>query len=68
MQTMKAYCASIFHLVDNPMQVQNPADAYQYWEDGMLLVEEGKIKSVGPASAIRPNCRKRCRWFPMGTP
>lgn len=52
MRTMKAYRASIFHLLDNPAQAQNPADAYQYWEDGLLLVEGGKIKSVGPAAAM----------------
>lgn len=49
---MKAYRAGIFHLLDHPAQVQNPAAAYQYWEDGLLVVENGKIKAVGPAAAL----------------
>jgi guanine deaminase len=51
---MKAYRAAIFHLVDHPGQVQTPADAYQYWEDGLLLVDHGKIKAAGPAAALLP--------------
>lgn len=54
MQPLKAYRGSIFHLVDNPVQVQNQADAYQYWEDGILLVENGKIQAAGPAAEILP--------------
>ncbi|MDD2902053.1 MAG: guanine deaminase [Syntrophales bacterium] len=51
---MKAYRAAIFHLVDNPVRTPNPAAAYQYWEDGLLLVEKGKIKAAGPAAALLP--------------
>ena len=52
MLQLKAYRGSIFHMVDNPIYRENPADAYQYWEDGILLVENGKIKAVGPAATI----------------
>ncbi len=58
---MKAYRASIFHLVDNPAEVLDPRAAYQYWEDGLLLVEDGKIKSVGSAAALCPD-------LPAGVP
>lgn len=58
---MKAYRAAIFHLVDNPAQTPNPAEAYQYWEDGLLLVDQGKIKAVGPAVDLLPQ-------LPEGTP
>jgi guanine deaminase len=52
MLQLKAYRGSIFHLIDNPIYRETPNDAYQYWEDGVLLVENGKIKAVGPAATI----------------
>lgn len=52
MPTLTAHRAAIFHLLDHPSQVPNPEDAYQYWEDGLLLVEDGKIKAVGPAALL----------------
>jgi guanine deaminase len=52
MRTVKAYRGSIFHLLDNPIYQETPADAYQYWEDGVLLVENGKVQAAGPAAEI----------------
>jgi guanine deaminase len=54
MQSLKAYCGSVFHLLDNPMPAPNPTEAYEYWDDGVLLVENGRIKAVGPAAGILP--------------
>ena len=54
MLSLQAYRGSIFHFLDNPIHVANPADAYQYWEDGVLLVENGKIKAVESAAKILP--------------
>ncbi|MCF6276040.1 MAG: guanine deaminase [Robiginitomaculum sp.] len=42
--TQKAYRAGIFHLLDDP---QNDVDAYQYFKDGLLIVEDGHVKAVG---------------------
>lgn len=42
----KAYRASIFHLLDDP-RFNN--EAYQFIDDGLLLVRDGKVASVGPA-------------------
>jgi guanine deaminase len=61
MVQLKAYRGSIFHMLDNPIYRQSPDDAYQYWEDGVLLVENGKIKAAGPAATILPE-------FPEGVP
>ncbi len=54
MESLQAYRGAIFHLLDNPIYLPNPAQAYQYWEDGVLLVENGTIKAVGPAARILP--------------
>ncbi|MFN5220427.1 MAG: guanine deaminase [Cyanobacteriota bacterium] len=42
-----AHRASIFHLLDDPRY--NP-DAYQFIEDGLLVVSNGKVVSVGDAA------------------
>jgi guanine deaminase len=42
-----AHRASIFHLLDDPRY--NP-DAYQFIEDGLLVVTNGKVVSVGDAA------------------
>ena len=68
MQPLKAYRGSIFHLVDNPIQVQNQADAYQYWEDGILLVENGKIQARAPQQKFCQSCRRAWRWPHILTP
>lgn len=44
-----AYRGSIFHLLDDPAKSK---DAYQYIEDGLLVVENGKVKQVGEASDL----------------
>ncbi len=48
--TLQAYRAQIFHFLDDP---QKDADAYQYFKDGLLLVEDGHIKAVGSYRALR---------------
>jgi guanine deaminase len=44
-----AYRGSIFHLLDDPAKSQN---AYQYIEDGLLAIENGKVKEVGETSQL----------------
>jgi guanine deaminase len=39
-----AYRAGIFHLLDDP---QRDKEAYQYFKDGLLIVEDGHIKAIG---------------------
>ncbi|MBL4853056.1 MAG: guanine deaminase [Robiginitomaculum sp.] len=54
----KAYRAQIFHLLDDPYLA---GDAYQYFKDGLLIVEDGHVKTVGPyrklAGTLRPNTK-----------
>ena len=42
---MTAYRAQIFHCVN---------DSYQYFEDGVLLIEDGKVKALDHAAKILP--------------
>lgn len=49
---MEAYRAAIFHVLDDPSIKPGP-DAFDYWDDGGLLVEDGLIKDVGAWSEIK---------------
>lgn len=53
MTTRKAFRAAIYHCVADPGRV--PAgEATRYFEDGLLVVEDGKIADVGPAEELLP--------------
>ncbi len=47
----KAYRAAILHCIDDPAEVGIEA-SYQYFADGLLLVEDGKIAAIGPAEQL----------------
>lgn len=38
--------ASLLHFLEDPAKVTNPKHAFQYFEDGLLVVEDGLIKDV----------------------
>lgn len=44
-----AYRASILHFLDDP---DTSVKAYEYFEDGILVVEDGKVSEVGEANAL----------------
>ena len=46
-----AYRASILHFLDDPDTVPLE-DSYQYFEDGVLIVEDGYVLRVGDAEAL----------------
>ncbi|BBB29266.1 guanine deaminase [Neptunomonas japonica] len=46
-----AYRAAIIHTLEDPAKVGIDA-SYQYFEDGLLVVENGLIKAVGHAEAL----------------
>ena len=50
---MQAYRGSILHFVDDPDRVPEP-DAYQYFDDGVLVVDDGTIFAVGVADELLP--------------
>lgn len=47
----KAYRAAILHSIADPAEV-GPESSYEYFADGVMLVEDGKISAVGPASEL----------------
>jgi guanine deaminase len=49
-----AYRAAILHSLADPAVVGIEA-SYEYYEDGVLLVEDGLIKAVGHAADLLPN-------------
>jgi guanine deaminase len=59
---MHAYRARILHFLDEP-SLSGEA-AWQYLEDGLLLVEQGRIKAVGPADMLLQGLRVPVEHFP----
>ena len=50
---MEAYRASVLHFLDDP-DAAAEAESYQYFEDGMLVVDEGKVVAAGAADDLIP--------------
>ncbi|WP_137817325.1 guanine deaminase [Pseudomonas sp. 2FG] len=50
---IKAYRAAILHSIADPAEV-GIEQSYQYFEDGLLLVENGQISAVGHAKDLLP--------------
>ncbi|QNH03197.1 guanine deaminase [Pseudomonas sediminis] len=51
--TRKAYRAAILHSLADPAIV-GVEQSYQYFEDGILLIENGKVAQVGAAAELLP--------------
>ena len=50
---LKAYRASILHFIANPAQLNvDESSSYEYFNDGLLVVEDGCIKACGDASEL----------------
>ncbi|WP_299009295.1 guanine deaminase [uncultured Caulobacter sp.] len=50
---MKAYRGSILHLLDDPTQTSR-AEAVAFHEDGLLLVEDGRVAACGAYADLAP--------------
>ena len=48
---MQAFRASLLHCLADPGERTDPA-AFEYFDDGLLIVEEGHISDVGPADSL----------------
>lgn len=58
---MKAFRASILHFLADPgFELIPEPDSIEYFEDGVLVVEEGKIKRVGDVKSILPDLPEEC--------
>ena len=47
---------SLFYLTQDPF-LHPPESCFVYESDGIILIENGKIRAIGPASAIQPQLR-----------
>lgn len=59
--TQVAYRAGILHFLRDPGEASDPAGSYEFFEDGLLVVRDGRVAEVGPASDISAR-------LPAGTP
>ena len=50
---MQAYRAALFHLLDDPAKAPD-GQAYAYHEDGLLVVEDGRIVACGDYAELAP--------------
>lgn len=53
--SITAFRSRILHFVDDPTQAGE--DAYQYLEDGILVIEDGRVHSLGPTSTMLEQLR-----------
>ena len=54
MSQRKAYRASVFHCIADP-GVVGAERSYEYFEDGLLVVEDGMVVEVGMAESLLPS-------------
>ncbi len=47
-----AFRGSILHFLDDPGEIREPTGAFEYFEDGLLVVRDGRVAAVGHASAL----------------
>lgn len=51
--TVNAYRAAILHCLADPAEAGD-GTAHEYFEDGLLVIEEGRVARVGPAAELLP--------------
>ncbi|SBS30385.1 Guanine deaminase [Marinomonas aquimarina] len=54
MPIIKAWRSAILHCIANPTDVAHE-QAFQYFEDGLLVVEDGHISALGDAQTLLPS-------------
>ena len=55
-----AHCGSILHFRADPGLHDDPG-AYEFWEQGALIVADGHVEAVGPAAALLPGAGDNLR-------
>ncbi len=48
---MKAYRSSLFHFIADPLR--SPDRSYQYFEDGLLIIDQGRVVSIGDYASLK---------------
>jgi guanine deaminase len=54
----RAHRGAILHFLSDPGSASAPG-SYEYFEDGLLLVDSGRVVAVGPAEALLPGLSSR---------
>lgn len=49
---LQLFRASILHFLDDPIKSTFTTPSYKYWEDGLLVVKDGKILDVGDYASL----------------
>lgn len=55
-----AHRGAILHFVDDPGNARDPGRAMEFYPDGLLIVRDGRIESIGDRRALKP-------WLPKDT-
>ena len=50
----RAFRGAVLHFLDDPARCDDEARAYQYFDDGLLVVRNGLVEQVGEARAMLP--------------
>lgn len=50
--TTTAYRGSILHFLSDPGDASEPAGSYEYFEDGVLVLRDGRVAETGPAREV----------------
>ena len=50
---LKAFRSGVLHCIADPGE-RDDAAAWQYFDDGLLLIEKGKVVQLGPAASLLP--------------
>ena len=58
-KSIRAFRASILHLLGDPGH-ELPPQHLEYWEDGILVIEDGHIRQVGEAKALLAQLPPAC--------
>ena len=53
--TLKAIRGSFVHCLRDPGNDPDPGSAVEYFEDGVMLIEQGRVKALGPANELLPS-------------
>ena len=63
----EAFRSSVLHCLSDPGEAASPS-AVEYFEDGILLVEDGEVVEAGPADVLLPQLSEdtRVTEFPGG--
>jgi len=53
-EELKIHRAEILHFLADPAE-EGDADSYEYFPDGLLILKNGRVESVGPARELLPD-------------